>query len=360
MASDNIFGVLGAMLSLNDGVTSPTTPFGAPPQAGLGGATNSYQQAQAPETTPPPEIYQGTSSETVRTGHPTSGTTTKTVKSDSTSDPGKMLDKFSKSSPENMRKWALLLSLGGFNGEGSFEKLIVESFDMSYADTVDAYDKLLYDAAIAYVVHKKKVTPEEILRRAIAYKMPTAAEWDGTLDGVGTALGSIGIEIDGITEGPDAVAEKDGDKSADEIARKPKPFVGTKTTTSTSTVRDIMDPADAKALTRSLLQRELGRDPTEEEFADFIGAVQYAQKTNPSVSTTKNSYRYEKDKYAQGGSRMVEQSSNTTTRSGIGNAGIADIALQKARANPNWAEWQAVGTYAPALFEALGATVAGR
>lgn len=358
--ADNIFDVLSALTALNDGVTSPSTPFGAPPQAGLGGATTAYQQAQAtaPQTAPPPAVYVGPQVQEIPTGHPTRSDDTETIRTDKTRDPFKMLEKFAKASPSEQRRMALLLSLGGYAGEGSFEKLIVESFDMTLGDVIDAYDKLLYEASTQYVMNGKKITPDQILTRAIAYKMPTGANWDGTLSGVGAALGNLGMEIEGVTEAEDAMPDEED--SVNGVSRKPKPFVGTKTTKSTSTVRDVMDPADAKALTRAMLQRELGRDPTEEEFVDFIGAVQYAQKTNPSVSTTKNSYRYEKDKYAPGGSRMVEQSSNTVTREGIGSEGLADIALQKARSNPNWAEWQAVGTYAPALFEALGATVAGR
>lgn len=313
---------------------------GGMPRAGGMGATNSYQQAQQQVTEDPiPAVYLGKDRFETAPDTPRGfGSETTTATADKTEHPADLMEKFAKASPEEQRKMALLLSLGGYAGEGSFEKLIVESFDMTLGDTIDAYNKLLQEAATQYVIHGNKVTPDQLLRRGIAYKMPSGTEWDGTLEGVTSALSGLGIDVAGLESG----------------AKKAKePFTGTKTTTATNVSRDIMEPADAKALTRAMLQRELGRDPTEGEFEDFISAIQHAQRVNPTVSKTKNSYTYEEGE-------MVSQRSNTTTRGGLTEAGIQDIALQKARQNPNWAEWQAMGTYAPALFEALGATVSGR
>jgi hypothetical protein len=324
-----------------------------------------------PQQPPVPQVYTGSTQAPITyhtTGGPSgSGSYTPsssagaTYTKDGTAKVDDLMEKFSKAPVKEQRKMALLLALGGYAGSGSFESLVTGALNMTLGNTLDAYNNLLNEASVQFMVHGNKITAEQLLRKNIAYVMPAKAGWDGNLDHINEALDNLGYNTTAVLNGnPDNVSGADSSGSADQTARKQKPFVGTKTTTSSTTVRDVMDPADAKALTRAMLQRELGRDPTEEEFADFIGAVQYAQRTHPSRSRTTNSYTYEKDKYAPGGSRMVDSSSNTVTHSGIGNAGIADIALQKARQNPNWAEWQAVGTYAPALFEALGATVQGR
>lgn len=125
--------------------------------------------------------------------------------------------------------------------------------------------------------------------------------------------------------------------------KEEKPFSGTKEFTSVS--RDIFSASEAKGVIRGVLQQELGRDPTAEEFQDFIDALQTEQRQNPSRTTTSTVYR-EGD--------AVSQSSTTT-----GGIDPGEFALQQAQANPDWAEWQAVGTYFPAAMDTLGAGVQG-
>jgi hypothetical protein len=364
----NPVGTLAALLQDTsayyggNGVTAAPTS-GGPPRAGV---TANYQQSQAAAAeaeaeAAPPEVYLGTTTGTQAPGTSDTprgyGSTNSTPhKVDQTASLPDLIAAFAKAPPAEQRRMAILLSIAGFtddlksmgSGASSLETMVKNGYEMSQIEVINAYQNLLKEAAIRYAVWDRKVTPEDVLREGVAFMLPTGTQWDGDFDTLPVALAEAGVEVPGLT----AVAEGEGGED-DGKGKKALPFSGTKTVTSTSTVRDIMDPADAKALTRAMLQRELGRDPTEDEFDDFIGAIQYAQKVNPSKTTTTSSQTYEKGE-------LVSQNSNSTTRQGIGADGVADIALQKARQNPNWAEWQAVGTYAPALFEALGATVAGR
>jgi hypothetical protein len=211
--------------------------------------------------------------------------------------------------------------------------------DMTLNEALEAYNELLMDAAGRYS-RGQNITPEELLEQAVAYRLPRGAKWDGSYGQLVDILGENDINVGSGLSGDEDLS-------------------GTHkyTSTSTSVDRDVMDPNDAMALTRAMLQRELGRDPTKGEFEDFIGAIQYAQRVNPSRTTTRTTRTDTTDSEGE----LVDTNTHTSssTRAGITSAGLEDIALRKARANPDWAEWQAVGTYAPALFQALGATVPG-
>lgn len=327
-------------------VTAP--PGGGAPPAGMtappAGATNNYADSRPPaeEEGEPTEVYLGKAEYETEQDTPRGyGSQTSTKKTDRTAHSDALLRAFQTASAEEQRNMALLLSMGGYAGSGSLEDRIEKAGDMTLADTIDAYNALLTEAAEAWSVNRRKITPEQVLKQAIAYRLPTGTTWDGDFGTLGGALSDAGILK------PEEL-EEEGAK-----AEKKKLFTGTKSSTTSRVTRSIMDPNDAQALTRGLLQRELGRDPTEEEFADFISAIQYAQQSNPSRSTTTGTRTYKKGE-------LVDQSYKTTTHQGITGSGIQDVATQKARSNPGWAEWQAIGTYAPALFEALGSTVPGR
>lgn len=113
----------------------------------------------------------------------------------------------------------------------------------------------------------------------------------------------------------------------------------------TSVSRDIFSASEAKAVIREVLQKELGRDPTEEEFQDFKDALQTEQQQNPTRTVQSTVYR---------DGDPVRTSSTTT-----GGIDPGEFALEQAQANPDWAEWQAVGTYFPAAMNALGAGIPG-
>lgn len=272
------------------------------------------------------------------------GSSTPDVPVDATSTIDDLLAQFEDMDAREQRRLALLLTIAGFGPSADLADAGAAAREMTLNETLNAYLELLDDAAGRYS-RGQKVTPDQLLEQNIAYRLPRGSDWDGSFDG----LVDILHENDISTTGIDLPGEED----------KPKDLSGTRTTTQTNTSvsRDVMDPNDAMALTRAMLQRELGRDPTKAEFEDFISAVQAAQRRNPSKTTTTTTTKSRLNKKG----RVVDSDTSTdsTTQSGISSAGIEDIALRKARANPDWAEWQAVGTYAPALFQALGATVPG-
>jgi hypothetical protein len=260
-----------------------------------------------------------------------------TVTSEATID--SLLRQFEEMDRQQQRRLALLLTIGGYAGSVDLEDVGDHVRNMTLNETLEAYLGLL-DAAAGRYLRGQKITPEQLLEQNVAYRLPRGADWDGTYGDLANILTENDVDVSGIEDGEEDLS-------------------GTYTTTSsnTSVSRDIMDPNDAMALTRAMIQRELGRDPTKAEFEDFISAVQAAQRANPVRTTTTATSTETRDKDG----RVVDSdsSSSSTTRGGISPAGIEDILLRRARQNPDWAEWQAVGTYAPALFQALGATVPG-
>lgn len=250
-----------------------------------------------------------------------------------------MIKKFERMDRDDQRDMAFLLTLAGFGPSVAPADAAEAASEMSLGEVIDAYASLLDVAAGKYAAGQK-VTPDQLLAKAIAFQLPGNVNWNGDISTLDSALAEAGIST--------------LDNFGDEELEEEEDLSGTFTSTTKQVSRDIMDPNDAMALTRGMLQRELGRDPTKGEFEDFISTLQGAQQANPTVQTSRLSQTTDVD------GRVIDTSSNSTTRQGIGAAGLADVALREARSNPSWAEWQAVGTYAPALFEALGATVAGR
>lgn len=243
-----------------------------------------------------------------------------------------MLKEFEKKPRKEQRKIALMLTLAGYAGRGSLENAKEDAREMTLGETMAAYADLLEDSSSRFAAGQR-ITPDQLLSRAIAYRLPNKADWSGKLEDLNTSLSKAGVEVN--LDDP----EEEAPTSGKEV--------------STDRRVDFMDPADAKALTRGLLQRELGRDPTQAEFEDFLGAIHAAEAQGAATSRTVTNWQDD-------GTGNPRTDTNTTTHQGIGAAGIEDQMLEKARQQPGWAEWQAVGTYAPALFEALGATVPGR
>jgi hypothetical protein len=265
----------------------------------------------------------------------------------------RLLREFEDMDRQQQRRLTLLLTIGGYAGSVDLEDAGKAARSLTLNDTLQAYLALLDDAAGRYA-RGQNVTPEQLLEQNVAYRLPRGVEWDGTYGDLTDVLHDNNIDISGIDE-----PEKEKDLS------------GTRTTTSTDTAtssnvsRDIMDPNDAMALTRAMLQRELQRDPTKAEFEDFISAVQAAQRANPTRTSSKVTRDTTTTSTTNKRGRVIDSDTDTDTstsstqHSGISQAGIEDVLLRRARANPDWAEWQAVGTYAPALFQALGSTVPG-
>lgn len=281
------------------------------------------------------------------------GSTSPAIPTPSTTTIDALLTTFEEMDLRQQRRLALLLTIGGYAGSVSLEDAPAAAKDLTLNEALSAYLELLNDAAGRYS-RGQKITPEQLLEQNVAYRLPRSADWDGSYSGLADILAENDIDVSGV-DPEDPEKDLSGTRST----------TSTDTSTTSSVSRDIMDPNDAMALTRSLLQRELGRDPTKAEFEDFISAVQAAQRAHPTRSTTKTTRDTTTKTTTNKKGRVIDSdsdvdvSNSSTTHAGIGQAGIEDLLLRRVRKNPDWAEWQAVGTYAPALFQALGATVPG-
>lgn len=134
---------------------------------------------------------------------------------------------------------------------------------------------------------------------------------------------------------------------------------------STSTVKSVydLDPADAEDLLRQTLSAKLGRDPSGEEIEDFVDAVKARALNNPTTVTTRQR-RGDLSGQAGPGTQVevIRQggetySTVTSVNEGFDEQDMARVAERRARNAPDYASYQAVSTYFPALLSALGSTV---
>lgn len=218
---------------------------------------------------------------------------------------------FEEMSNKEKRKVAKRLALGGFFSDSprmgeSLEEFIARK---SLGEVIDAYGRLLSEASGRFMSAGQQITPEALLQQYIDYNQGQG----GGLFGKGSGSG------------------------------EPEPFTGTKKYTQTNI--DIYSPTQARAVIRQVLMAELGREPTEDEFADFRDALNDEARENPTTTTQRT--RYEEGEAV---------SSTSRTRGGV-DAG--EVATQWAQSQPGWAEWQAVGYYFPEALNALGAGVGG-
>jgi hypothetical protein len=133
-----------------------------------------------------------------------------------------------------------------------------------------------------------------------------------------------------------------------DVNENPYPLAG-KTKKQTVKQIDIFSPRDAEGLARAVMERELGRIPTEEEYADFVSALNAEMRDNPTKTVTTTKY----------GARERVKSQTTRSSGGLSESGINNFATEWAEDQPGAAEWQAIGTYLPAVMQALGAAVPG-
>jgi hypothetical protein len=227
-----------------------------------------------------------------------------------------MMLKFESMSDKRKRALAERLAKGGFFDQSPYKGETLSEFiaRMTLADVQGAYGRLLESAAARYQAGQS-ISPDELLAMHIDYNSKASA---GT--GIfGTGEGPGGSKVE---HGPDK-------------------------TTSTSV--DIFSATDARGLARATLRRELGRDPTEAEYEDFVAALQAKQKANPSVTTTR--YTYDKN------GNVVDTSYKTT--GGMTSYGLDEFAQSQAEQNPGWAEWQAAGQFFPGAMAVLGSAVPG-
>lgn len=251
----------------------------------------------------------------------------------------KALRKFDKMTIVEQKKMLRLLAIAGFAGAIDLADIDEAVAESSQLDARDAYKNLLSTAAEYYTMQGLRVTPDDVLRSHIAYRLQgSGVNWNGNFNvfdkGIAKAFKEMDADLEGASElGPSI----------------PKEFTDVRTDTAV----DYMNPADAKALTRSMLQQELGRDPTQGEYEDFLSAIMAAERENPTTQTTTTKYELDPN------NQLGIASQRTVQHGGMTSAGYDQLLREQAQSQPGWAEWQAMGTYAPALFAALGSTVPG-
>lgn len=240
-----------------------------------------------------------------------------------TGDPNALMSDFENMANKDKHKWALWLTLAGFGGSIDVANAKSKADNMSEAEVNASYAELLSEAVNRYAMGQN-LTPQDILEKAIQYRLSAAGlKWNGELDSL--TLKKFDSMIATTEEG--------------------NPLAN-RTITSTSKSIDLFSPSEARGFARTALQAELGRDPTQAEYEDFLGALNASARANPNVTTTTQKFD------AEG----LQASTSSVTRGGID---PGQLSIEKAQRNPDWAEWQAMGTYAPALFSALNAPVPG-
>lgn len=287
---------------------------------GMGGGSTDYAAAQSRNYSDP-FIYQGTK----RITRSTNANVAEHVLASGGSTQGSLLSdlqrKFMQSDEANRRHWAYLMALTGYaGGEIASDPRKAAEFAKNAAliDVLDMHKKFLQDAADQFNIYRRKITPTQLMKEMLAFRL--GDKFNGNLK----------------TLTPDNVGALGGQSLA-----------GTHTTTQKSI--DFLNPEDAKGLVRATLQQQLGRDPTQAEYEDFLSVIHAAERSHPTTTRTTSTTNDQGD--------IVSQSS--VTHGGLTSEGYNQLAYEKARQMPSWAVWQAVGTYAPALFAALDSPISG-
>lgn len=232
-----------------------------------------------------------------------------------------LMSEFEAMPNKEKKELAKLLAMAGYLTGGESDSLEDTVEEASLMEVADAYTDLLSSAS-ARLAQGQNITPDDLLEMNIRYNMSRA-----------------GLDADA------PFSRKTASKWYDKAIGKTtgKPHKETQVNTSV----DLFSPEDARGLARATLQQALGRDPSEAEYEDFIAALQAKARANPSVSRTTTQFD------AEGNVTAVR----TVNSGGLTEAGINNFAQEQAEAAPDWAEWQAVGTYFPGVMDALGSVV---
>ncbi|MGZ6788337.1 MAG: hypothetical protein ACXVGN_00070 [Mycobacteriaceae bacterium] len=135
----------------------------------------------------------------------------------------------------------------------------------------------------------------------------------------------------------------------------------------TQTTKSVYDvsPEQARSTLEGAITKMLGRAPSEAEIHDFINAAQTAAAKHPTTQTAT---------FTPGDTGLTGKSSSTVTEGGVTThedatgttvvtqhqgysaADIAAMAERRAKNAPDYASYQAVATYFPALMQMLGST----
>ena len=244
-----------------------------------------------------------------------------------------LLQEFDGTSIAMKKEAARLLALAGYldlssaSDPGQALQNTIASATLS--DVRDAYSALLEEAESRYTQDSLELTPQQLLMMNIEFRhggkkgldfdsKDASGIWDSATGG-GSGGGSGGLG-------------------------KPEDLSGT--TTNTQKVRDIWNPKDARQLAEQTLQSILQRDPTQAEYEDFVAALRNEQKENPLKVTTSTTTDKEGGVIAQ----------TTRNRGGVDPSTFAGDFAEDA---PDHGDWQMMGTYWPAVLQALGSTVPG-
>lgn len=120
-------------------------------------------------------------------------------------------------------------------------------------------------------------------------------------------------------------------------------YVGPRFQTTTQTSTDLTDPQTARALTTSIFQQLLGRDPMPGELQSYADALASAEQANPVVTRT----TVERD--AEG--NVVGQSSEST--GGLGQGGSQYLLANRVKSGKEYGATQAATTYMNAFERAV-------
>lgn len=128
---------------------------------------------------------------------------------------------------------------------------------------------------------------------------------------------------------------------------------GPRTVTSTSTTKDVyeLDPGEARTIMTKTLQEYLGRDPNKSEVADFMDAVSMSAEDDPTIRTATTRTRVGADGVIKNRTTSYDDTTGYTDDDAMWDA------VDKAKASPDYGEYQAVSTYYPVIESVLGAAV---
>lgn len=135
---------------------------------------------------------------------------------------------------------------------------------------------------------------------------------------------------------------RDGQFVVDEISGT-RTYVGPKFKTDTSSRIDLTDPETARAITTSLFQQLVGRDPGEGELGSFAAALARAERAAPVQTTTTREFNSLGE--------VVNESS--TSSGGVTAAGKQQLLMEKLKATPEAGVHQAATTYMNATKNAI-------
>jgi cell wall-associated NlpC family hydrolase len=121
---------------------------------------------------------------------------------------------------------------------------------------------------------------------------------------------------------------------------------GSKTSTSTHTDIQHLDPEAAKGMVTAVFQNLLGRDPTQGEVSRYGGLIINKVAKNPTVTKTTTT--------TGGDLNNPTSNSTSTTSGGVSNDSLNQILNDKTKADPEYGAYQAATTYFNAMQDAFG------